>query len=223
MADQALLPSQISSYLTNTFTDVILQLNGNSNTIQKWTSALITAYTEPQRHYHKTSHIFSMLRSLEPRLQNTEDSLAVQLFVFFHDWVYDPKKQDNEIQSIQRFQEFASQLQMPEDLILLVSRYIEATVTHTLGKDENDEDLKLCLDLDLEVLGREKGAYERYTKEIRKEYAYYSEREYAARRRGVLKKFLGRDSLYFTKGFCDEFEERARDNLTRELNELEPV
>lgn len=102
-----------------------------------------------------------------------------------------------------------------------VSQYIKATISHTIDpEDEVDEDLKLCLDFDLEVLGREEAEYKMYASQIREEYGHFSELEYREGRVTVLEKFLGRERLFFTDEFYDKFEERARDNLQTEIEEL---
>jgi len=218
--------SEIEAYLLYDFLNLTNALHGDESSSAKWSKALITAYTEPQRHYHTVSHINSMLQYLSqlsqiPGQQITNPT-AITLAIFFHDWVYDPRANDNEVQSIAVFRDFVKDVQPPEGLSKIVEHYIEATISHSLGEvDENDEELKLFLDLDMVTLGREKEGYEKYKEEIRREYGHLSQKEYCEGRAEVLKRFLESERLYFSEWGFDKFEVRARENLTGEIEELE--
>jgi len=136
--------------------------------------------------------------------------------------VYDPCAHDNELQSIAVLRDFAKELELPDPLVAKVVHYVKATIKHRLSPaNAGDGDLKLFLDFDLEVLGREKEGYGRYKEEIRREYGHLSGKEYCEGRTGVLKRFLERDRLYFSEWGFNKFEVRARENLKGEIGELE--
>jgi predicted metal-dependent HD superfamily phosphohydrolase len=208
----------INTHVTSRFADLITSLTGD-NASEKWTTSLLARYSEVQRKYHTINHIYSMLRCLDTSESLVKDPTAVKLFIFFHDWVYDPMRHDNELQSIVVFQVFANELNLPEDLHGKVSRYIKATISHSLDS-EDDSDMKLCLDFDLEVLGREPSEYEVYASQIREEYSQYGDKEYTLGRIGVLQKFLARKRLFFSDKYHGRLEERARRNLEREILKL---
>ncbi|CZR63146.1 uncharacterized protein PAC_13043 [Phialocephala subalpina] len=213
--------SSVEDDLRSVFAHLITSLNGDERTIEKWTASLIARYSEPQRKYHTTSHINSMLRCLSTSSSHSNNPTALKLFILFHDIVYDPQRHDNELQSIVVFETFADELSIPQDMHKTVDRYIKATISHTIDpSDEPDEDLKLCLDFDLEVLSREEAEYRLYSSQIREEYRHFGEQEYAEGRVAVLEKFLGRERLFFTDEFYEKFEERARRNLQFEIKEL---
>lgn len=214
--------SPTSTLLRSEFTQLIGKFNGDKNTCEKWSNSLIQAYTEPQRHYHTTTHISSMLSLIQKYQNLITNHTIVQLALYFHDWVYDPKAHDNELQSIAVFRTFAAELKLPPNVKEKVCHYIEASIAHTLSpEDEGDEDLKLFLDLDLEVLGRAKEEYEVYARQIREEYGHFNQQDYAKGRLGVLEKFLGRERLYFTESVGAELEEQARWNLGAEIEGLQ--
>src|SRR4051794_16581976 len=97
----------IEPFLRSEFAKIIKQLGGDESAINFWTNSLIQAYKEPQRHYHTTNHIHSMLKCFEDNITLISNRVAFQLAIFFHDWVYDPTAHDNELQSIRVFETFA--------------------------------------------------------------------------------------------------------------------
>lgn len=186
------------SFLRLEFTKIIKKLDGD----ERWTDSLLQTYMEEQRHYHTILHIYSMLICLEKNKNLIKDQTAVQLAIFFHDWVYDPKAHDNEVQSVKVFQAFADELNLGEPLRSHVSHYIEATITHSLtAEDEDDQDLRFFLDFDLEVLGRSPSDYALYASQIRQEYGHFADAEYASGRVGVLESFWGARDYSFRTAF----------------------
>lgn len=108
-------------------------------------------------------------------------------------------------------------------------------------------DLSFFLDFDLEILSADLEIYREYAAQIRQEYRHYSDQEFARGRIQVLQNFLEkRRSLFFTEPFRNSgasllhlqawsesrrkgveatattsCEERARDNLQTEIEELQ--
>ena len=106
-------------------------------------------------------------------------------------------------------------------LISTVKNYILATISHKVSpEDEDDSDLKLFLDFDLEVLGRQRAEYDVYRKQIRREYAQFDDQQFSGGRSAVLQKILNRERVYFSDAFFERLEERARENLRWELGIL---
>ncbi|KDR71475.1 hypothetical protein GALMADRAFT_787152 [Galerina marginata CBS 339.88] len=216
----------IKASLASKFASLVKTLGGiNSDlTAEKWTNEFVTRYTEPQRHYHTLAHIHSMLDCLDHYRHVVEDEAVMKLAIFFHDWIYDPKGKENEIESIRSFKAFAGEIELNEDLVSRVSQYIERTITHTLPTEvqESKSDLDLCLflDFDLEVLSRDGCAYARYAEEIRKEYGHMELPDYRTGRVRVLRSFLGRERLFFSDTFHETREQKARENLEREISTL---
>lgn len=220
------MPSNLTSveaWLRSVFNTLAENLGTNETTTQKWSDALISRYTEPQRHYHTTEHIYAMLRDLDFHLHLIKDETTMKLAIFFHDWIYDPQGKDNELESINCFKEFAAETSLPESITTRVSEYIECTITHTLpvNDGEADNDLLLFLDFDLEVLSRTEADYALYAAQIRQEYSHFSEGDYCAGRIKVLEKFLERARLYFSDAFHELHEGTARENLKHEIGLLE--
>jgi predicted metal-dependent HD superfamily phosphohydrolase len=151
----------------------------------------------------------------------------MNLAILFHDIEYDPKAKDNELQSILQFKSFAEDAHLSPSIAESVALFIERTITHTLEGDGDNllpntrKDLSLFLDMDLEVLSRQKGEYEKYAHQIRQEYSHFSHQDYCTGRAKVLRSFLERDRLYFSEIFYNQGESAARRNIKEEIQVLE--
>jgi predicted metal-dependent HD superfamily phosphohydrolase len=216
--------SSLSSTLHARFAAFALSLGASSKQAETWSTNFVKRYTEPQRHYHTVAHIAAMLKCLDERKAKVTDPVAVELAVFFHDWIYEPRGTANEAESVVVFRSFAKELGIEKSLRGKVVRMIEATIKHELSQNsiaQEKEDLELFLDFDLEVLGRDWEAYMVYAKQIRMEYLCFEDPEYKMGRAKVLKTFLGRDRVYFSESFHTERESAARQNMQREIEKLE--
>lgn len=175
-------------------------------------------YNEPHRHYHNLSHIkalHSHFDSVKPFLKNPH---AVELAIFYHDVIYDPKQSDNEMQSVKFLQNQLAEF-LPKSLLNEVGGLILATQKHTLTDVENS-DMAYFLDMDLAILGSEKAVYQNYAQAIRQEYAHFADNDYRQGRSAVLKAFLQRPKLFFSQVFFDKYENVARQNIQAEIYQL---
>jgi len=219
----ALQASTIAPILQARLSTLALSLGTTVRIAESWSAAMVRRYSEPQRHYHTLAHIWTLLACLDAHRSTIADNVAVELAVFFHDWIYDPQATDNEAKSVIEFQTFASEAGLDTELIRKVTQLVEATVKHAIGEHvraEESGDLKLFLDFDMAVLGWEWEQYAEYATQIRREYAFYEEKEYKTGRAKVLKGFLERERLYFSDQFYREREEVARQNIKREIELL---
>ena len=60
---------------------------------------LLAAYGEPQRHYHTQQHLIECIALLDSAIERTRSPGEVELALWFHDAVYQPKAKDNEERS----------------------------------------------------------------------------------------------------------------------------
>ncbi len=108
-------------------------------------------------------------------------------------------------------------LSVPEKVSDLCYSGILATKDHEVS---NHPDLNFLIDADLAILGRDWDDYYDYTQKIRKEYRIYPDFLYRKGRKNVLQQFLKMESIFKTKHFSIKYEEKAKNNLHRELNSL---
>jgi predicted metal-dependent HD superfamily phosphohydrolase len=184
--------------------------------------SLLARYREPHRRYHGLSHLVWVVRHIHElaRHEPVDDIDAVVVAAFFHDAVYDPTSSDNEAASARLAHRRLTELGWPERRVEHITWMIRATADHSTGDAEHDTDTAVLLDADLAVLGAEPAAYQAYVNGIRAEYAHLHDHEWSSGRRSVLEGFLGRDAIYATPTAHDQWEARARANLTAELASL---
>ena len=209
--------SQISILKLETELQTILQkYNSDKSLIGEITETLFTKYSEKHRTYHNLSHINYLLE--EVKNIQFEDFDSVFLAAWFHDLVYEPKKNDNEIESARIAVKMLSGLNLPADKIAKSEKIILATQTHSA--ENLDDDGKIFLDLDLSILGANPEIYQKYRRAIRQEYSHVSEDLYRQGRKRILKNFLKREVIFFTENLRQRFEKQARFNLANEIKEL---
>src|SRR5262245_25545402 len=116
---------------------------------------LVRAYTAPDRHYHNLAHIETMLGFARAHGGALSDPEAVEAAIWFHDAVYDTRRQDNETRSA----ELATQRlggATTSDRISFIATMIRATASHRLPDFSTAEAVRDCalfLDMDLAILG----------------------------------------------------------------------
>jgi predicted metal-dependent HD superfamily phosphohydrolase len=173
--------------------------------------ALVKAYADPGRYYHNLDHLAAVLTELDA--PGEELRPLVELAVWFHDAVYDPRASDNEERSARWAESACTAWGLPS--AEEVGRLIRATRTHEAAQD--DVNAQLLLDADLAILGADEAAYDAYAAGIRKEYAWVPEEDYRKGRTRVLEGFLRRDRIFRRERAYGEYESRARRNLAREI------
>lgn len=178
---------------------------------------IVAAYSEPHRAYHTLIHLQDCLSQFEKARSLAHQPDAVELALYFHDLVYNPRASDNEACSaalaVQRLQVG----QVPQQLVETVRQLILATQHQIVPENE---DTTLLVDIDLSILGRPVAAFDRYEAAIRQEYSWVPEAMYRAKRASILEQFLDRSRLFQTDLFHDRYEQQARHNLQRSLKKL---
>jgi len=183
--------------------------------------ALVAAYSAPGRHHHTLEHLAEMFRVAGRLAPQTDDPAAVQLAIWFHDAVYDPRAKDNEARSVDLAVATLGALGAPAAVTSHVARLVLATAHLTEGDPAAGRDAAVLLDADLAILGAGEERYRRYAADIRREYAFVPDADYRAGRAAMLRAFLARPHIFRTPVMVEEGEARARENLANEVKELE--
>jgi predicted metal-dependent HD superfamily phosphohydrolase len=158
-----------------------------------------------------------LMRELERVREKILDWDAVLFALFYHDIIYNALKGDNEEQSAELATERMTTLGVPEERVKKCRAHILATKKHEVSADM---DTNLFTDADLSILGKEWEVYEAYCKNVRLEYSIYPDLVYKPGRKGVLKHFLQMERIFKTEHFFTLYEQQARLNIKRELEEL---
>lgn len=185
---------------------------------QKLLLNLVATYSSGERFYHNLEHIWQVLQTIEGMRSLAEDFAAIEFSAWFHDIIYNPKAKDNEEKSAAYAAEILPSLFIPSSTIEKVSAIILATKSHQVS--DKDIDSKIFLDADLAILGASEADYRAYAQLIRQEYSYLSEQEYRRGRTSILQNFLNRSIIYLTQPMFVALEDRARANITAEIEML---
>ena len=174
---------------------------------------LENAYSEPHRHYHNLDHLRDCL-ALRQRFEHLADRPEeIAIALWFHDAVYDPRRNDNEERSAQWADEYLSEHKHEPDKISRIVNMIRATKSH----QAETPDARLMLDLDLAILGSPPAKFQAYDRAIRQEYAWVDESIYEENRRRVLRSFMDRQQIYHHGPLHKALETQARANLSNRL------
>jgi predicted metal-dependent HD superfamily phosphohydrolase len=216
---------------------------GSSLAAERVLASLVARHRQPHRRYHGTRHVVWMLRhvrELAAALGGPVDLDVAMAAAFFHDAIYDPRRDDNEVRSAELAVRELSSLAnpaWPAARVIRVGELVGATA-HTAGIDgavddadgtagdvegvagRVDVERAVVLDADLAVLGSDPRAYQAYVDGVRGEYAHLDAATWRTGRAGVLRDLLARPTLYRTEPARARWERRARANLTAELASL---
>jgi predicted metal-dependent HD superfamily phosphohydrolase len=176
-------------------------------------------YSEPHRHYHRLSHIDAMANALA--LYAPDAPTSVRLAVVYHDAIYETRCSDNEEKSARLASLSLVTLGLPDSCRKLTGQLIRCTKTHEPLQGKFMQISALFLDLDLLILGSPTREYDRYARNIRREYDWVPEADYRKGRSAVLNSFLQRCRIYATEALHVRYEAKALQNLKRELEELQ--
>lgn len=174
---------------------------------------LLARYAESHRAYHNAEHIRACLGEYD-RLGGGDDVL--ELAIWFHDAISDPRAPDNELQSAAWARDMLAEFVEEKDL-QRIERLIRAT-EHK--KPPADADEAAIIDIDLSILGQPAAVFDAYDAAIRREYAHVPEEQFRAGRLKVLRHFLDRPGVFSTEEFRQRYEATARDNLSRSIQRL---
>jgi predicted metal-dependent HD superfamily phosphohydrolase len=184
---------------------------------------LVAAYTAPGRHYHDLRHIEALNALAAACADDIADRDAVEAAIWFHDAVYDTRREDNEERSAVLAEERLAGTASAER-IARIATMIRATAGH-VGPDYSGtaaaQDCAVFLDMDLSILGSPEADFDAYEAAVRREYDWVTDEQWRQGRRAVLARFLARPAIYATARFKASHEAAARENLKRAIARLD--
>lgn len=178
---------------------------------------LVKAYSSPDRFYHTLAHVEDCLFIFDQTKSLAAYPEEMELALWFHDAVYDTRRNDNEQESAKWARATLDRLGIHNNIADRVSDFVLAT-RHT--EEIANKDAQLMVDVDLSILGREADVFWRYEEDIRKEYAWVPEPTFQQKRIEILRSFLDRPSIYYHKEYQERFEQTARANLRQAITKL---
>ncbi|MEU4292903.1 PQQ-binding-like beta-propeller repeat protein [Kribbella sp. NPDC026596] len=182
---------------------------------------LLARYAEQHRHYHDQRHLTEVLRTVDELAEAADDPDTVRLAAWFHDAIYDPQADpgENEEVSAQLAELELAAYGVEAEQVEEVGRLVRLTAKHDCEPDDRNGAV-LC-DADLRILSLDPERYDEYSAGIRQEYGHIADREFARGRMSFLQT-LAETRLFATTRGHDEWEEAARENITREVESWGP-
>lgn len=173
-----------------------------------WHAQLLVAYSEPQRAYHTLQHLDECLRTFDEAKAGglIAKPDLIEMALWFHDAVYDPKGSKSEALSAQMAVETLGVGEMTRE----VARLIMLTKSHEPGEGPDDA---WIIDIDLAIFAQSPERVLEYERQIRQEYDWVPEDVYREKRAEILAGFLKRERIYLTEWARERFETKARTNL----------
>ncbi len=178
---------------------------------------LIARYSEPHRRYHTVQHLeecFGRFAELKGEAVHPQE---IELALWFHDAIYDTRRQDNEERSADWARSTVLAASLPTSVAERVHALIMAT-RHNAVPSGTDE--QIVVDVDLSILGARPERFDEYENQVRDEYFWVPGMVFRPKRRAILKEFLERPTIFSTQKFIDAYEAQARQNLERSIKQL---
>jgi predicted metal-dependent HD superfamily phosphohydrolase len=179
--------------------------------------ALLARYAEPHRAYHTLRHLEECFAQLEPVRAQCERPAEVELALWYHDAVYEPKEPGNEERSAEWAARVLGEAGVPADAADRVRALVLATKHDAVPETP---DARLLVDVDLAILGASPERFDEYEAQVRREYEWVPEPAFRAARARILRELAARPALYSTAWFRGRLEAQARANLARSIARL---
>lgn len=199
------------------FIELWRNIGAESDGVKKFWE-LSALYSNPQRKYHNINHIQDCLLQLEAVRGISDDPLALEVAIWFHDAIYDPSKKDNEEQSAcyayEKLKDGGVSLEFAQKVkeLILATKHLQP---------QEDRDFQFIIDIDLTSLAVSFEKFVINTQKIREEYTGLSDEDFKRGRAVFLRSMLTRGQIYYSDYFFQRYEVAARRNLQKSITLLE--
>lgn len=183
---------------------------------------IVESYSEKNRKYHTLTHVSSCLKKFQDIKANLLFPDSVEMAIWFHDVVYDAGKSDNEEQSAKVTSAICSAHGLPDYFTDRVNYLILATKHDGNNLMPNDYDAFYLLDLDLFGLAWSWEEFVINNKNIQLEFSHFPKAMVLNNQREFLLELIHQDKIYKTEYFYENYENKARENIDRFINEVLP-
>ena len=178
-------------------------------------------YNHRHRKYHNLQHLHNMFTELDQLTLPLDDPEVLQFSIWFHDLIYQPIRKDNELKSANMARQYLQEIGLNVERIKRCYQQILLTKHHQFEHPAQVKiDEQYLIDFDLEILSRSWEEYLEYSQQIREEYWMYPRPIYNKGRKAALQQFLKRPFIYQTDEYRERKEEKARENILREVEGL---
>ena len=167
---------------------------------------------EPDRRFHNLHHIHDCLHRLDEIASLLSDRDAVEVALWFHDAVYDPRGSDNERRSAELF------LARSNGANPVFRRRVCGLILATCHQGSaHTNDRRFIEDIDLAGFAAPWEEFMREGALLREEFAALTDAQYYAGQVCFLERLKQRPWFFATDYFRDRYEAKAQENLDRLL------
>jgi predicted metal-dependent HD superfamily phosphohydrolase len=190
----------------------------DEGSLDKLAKDLFSRYSGSSRHYHTTDHVISCLeelKQLEDAVEYFElpiDFDRLKLALWYHDVM------ETEEDSVDYLSNDLKDALLYPFLIEEVYDLILATKPDRHPSDMYQRYIK---DIDVSILGKNVLVFRGYENKVRKEYFNIGNQVFCEGRINILKSFVKRKNIYYTRYFRDRYEDAARKNIEESIKHLE--
>ncbi|MGH3506585.1 MAG: HD domain-containing protein [Nocardioidaceae bacterium] len=180
---------------------------------------LVRRYGHITRVYHDLRHLDSVLTHVDLLAGEAKDVRLVRLAAWYHDAVYDVRRDDNEEASADLVMATLPVYDFDDDETAEVARLVLLTSDHAV--EPGDRNGAVLCDADLAVLAGSPEEYAAYRDAVRLEYRHVADAAFARGRAAILQGLLDLEYVFATEIGRSRWEQAARRNVSTELDELE--
>jgi len=181
--------------------------------------SLINSYEYPERSYHNWNHVLACLKELNtyPTPNHDYHKDLISIAIYYHDCIYNPKKNNNEELSAEKaFIDltalgFTTSYAIYVYKLIMFTRHVEFC---------NFLSGQVIMDIDISILGKDALTFQSYEQSIRKEYNFASDEQYKSGRIIFLKSMLNKEHIYQTEFFRNKYEKKTRENISKSIKTL---
>lgn len=178
--------------------------------------ALLEAWSGTGRSYHTLEHLSDCLREADAA---GGAPAPVELALWYHDAIYEPRTADSEARSADRLLADSSALGIDGGLAARAAELVRATAhLSRQGVAPASAEEALVLDIDLAILGSHPFRFMDFEHGIEEEYASVPRPIFFFKRKKFLERLLASPRIYATDAFHSRLDAAARSNLQQLLD-----
>ena len=176
------------------------------------------------RVYHDLRHIHDLVDFIAKAPISEFDKDILIAVAWFHDIFYDVNlgSPQNEEKSIEFFRNYPHSFNTQN--ALRIENIIRATSMHLASDAYDDHLINLFLDFDMHSFAQSYEKFSEYSRRVQDEYVASGHSPFDVKegQRQFLKKLMEKDKIYRSKE-CSSWEDVARANIKRKLQDMTPV
>lgn len=222
---ETLRPLRRRQYLLAEWTRLseLVGAGGSARAREDWRhlgDELIGRWNEPHRSYHDERHLEDVLLALDQLATRGERlSPATLLAAWFHDAVYAGTTGTDELDSARLAAASLETIGLDSGVVQQVGDLIVAT-RPAMPHAQVSSPLAHLLDADLSIFASSDARYLQYATAVRAEYAHVPAAQFREGRASILRSYLEQPTIYRVEASRRLWEDRARTNLSREMDRL---